>query len=227
MSQCWCIPPKANAAFVAAMEDVLEVYRRKHDPQRPMVCLDEFCKQLLGEVNRPLGVRPGDPARYDYEYVREGSATAFMIYAPLEGIRKIWLSPEATRTKLDYAEALRILSDEMFPDAEKIVLVEDNLNTHDDGSLYEAFAPAEARRLAQRFERHHTPKHGSWLNIAESEISAVVRSSISARVESREEFEAQCRAQDRRNQKCRKTDWQFTCEDSRIKLKSLYPSIQF
>ena len=150
-----------------------------------------------------------------------------MIYAPLVGIRRIHLSENATRTKLDYAEVLRIISDEMFPDAEKIILVEDNLNTHNDGSLYEAFEPAEARRIAERFERHHTPKHGSWLNIAESEISAVLRTSISPRIDSREDFEAQCnRAQQWRNRECCKTDWQFTCEHSRVKLKSLYPSFQ-
>ena len=210
------------------MEDVLEVYRRPFDAKHPLVCLDEFCKQLLEEVATPLPVAPGTPARYDYEYVRKGSATAFMLYAPLVGMRRIWISEDATRTKLDYAEALRIVSDEMFPEAERIVLVEDNLNTHNDGSLYEAFAPAEARRLADRFERHHTPKHGSWLNIAESEISAVLRTSVAARVESREEFEMQCgRAARWRNSEYRKTDWRFTCEDSRIKLKSLYPSHQF
>jgi hypothetical protein len=209
------------------MEDVLEVYRRPIDEQYPLVCLDEFCKQLLGEVATPLPARPGTPGRYDYEYIRRGSATAFMIYAPLVGKRKIFIAENATRTKIDYAQALRLISDEMFPHAEKIILVEDNLNTHNDGSLYEAFEPTEARRLAQRFERHHTPRHGSWLNIAESEISAVLRTSISARVDSREEFEAQCdAAQVWRNRECRKTDWQFTCEDSRVKLKSLYPSFQ-
>jgi predicted RNA-binding Zn-ribbon protein involved in translation (DUF1610 family) len=209
------------------MEDVLDVYRRPFDEQRPLVCLDEFCKQLLAEVATPLPTRPGVPARYDYEYIRKGSATAFMIYAPLVGTRKIFISENATRTKIDYAQALRLISDEMFPHAEKIILVEDNLNTHNDGSLYEAFEPVEARRLAQRFERHHTPKHGSWLDIAESEISAVLRTSISARVESREKFEAQCgAAEEWRNRECRKTDWHFTCEDSRIKLTSLYPSFQ-
>ena len=209
------------------MEDVLEVYQRPQDPRYPLVCLDEFCKQLLGEVSPPLRSQPGTPARHDYEYIREGSATAFMIDAPLLGVREIFISENATRTKLDYAEALRLISEKMFPQAQKIILVEDNLNTHNDGSLYEAFEPAEARRLAQRFERHHTPKHGSWLNIAESEISAVLRTSISDRIDSRAKFEQQCEAAAAwRNQKCRKTEWQFTCDDSRIKLKSLYPSFQ-
>lgn len=209
------------------MEDVIEVYRRPFDPKQPLVCLDEFCKQLLGEISAPQPSKPGTPARYDYEYVRHGSATAFMIYAPLVGVREIFITQEATRTRLDYAAALRFISDTMFPDAEKIILVEDNLNTHEDGSLYAAFEPAEARRLAERFERHHTPKHGSWLNIAESEISAVTRTAISPRVDSTELFRSQCEAAAaRRNQECRKTNWQFSCDDSRVKLKSLYPSLQ-
>lgn len=210
------------------MEDVLSVYERPFQEESPLVCLDEFCKQLLSEVSAPIPVKPGNPARYDYEYIREGSATAFMIYAPLVGVRRIFLSENATRTAIDYAEALRIISDEMFPEAEKIVLVEDNLNTHADSSLYAAFAPHEARRLAERFERHHTPKHGSWLNIAESEISAVLRTGISPRVATREQFQQQCQAsQDLRNRENRKTNWRFTCQDSRIKLKSLYPAFQF
>jgi len=227
LKQCWCIPPKGNASFVAAMEDVLEVYQRPRNPKRPLVCLDEFCKQLLGEVRTALPSRPGKPARYDSEYTREGSVTAFMLYAPLEGKREIFITEEATRTKIDYAEALKLISDEMFPDAEKIILVEDNLNTHNDGSLYAAFPPAEARRLAERFERHHTPKHGSWLDIAESEISAVLRTAISDRIDSKELFVTQCAAATkRRNLECITTDWQFKSEDSRIKLKSLYPSFQ-
>mgnify|MGYP001382750921 CR=1 FL=1 len=209
------------------MEEVLSVYERPADERFPLACLDEFCKQLLSEVSAPLPARPGAPPRHDYEYVREGCATAFMIYAPLAGVRRILVSADATRTALDYAEALRVLSDEMFPDAERIVLVEDNLNTHSDAALYAAFPPEEARRLAARFERHHTPKHGSWLNIAESEISAVVRTGIAARVGSIEEFRRQCHAAETlRNRECRKTDWHFTCEDSRVKLKSLYPSFQ-
>ena len=209
------------------MEDILDVYRRPFDARFPLVCLDEFCKQLLAEVAIPLPTQPGCPQRYDYEYIRKGSATAFMIYAPLVGTREIFIAENATRTKLDYAQALRLISEEMFPQAEKIILVEDNLNTHNDASLYEAFQPAEARRLAQRFERHHTPKHGSWLNIAESEISAILRTAISQRIQSRELFQAQCEAGVKlRNKECRKTNWQFTCEDSRIKLKSLYPSTQ-
>jgi DDE superfamily endonuclease len=209
------------------MEDILSVYERPADERFPLVCLDEFCKQLLGEVTAPLPVKTGAPPRHDYEYVREGSATAFMVYAPLLGIRRIIISEDATRTALDYAEVLRLISHEMFPGAEKIVLVEDNLNTHTDASLYAAFNPRQARSLAECFERHHTPKHGSWLNIAESEISATLRTGIAPRVASADEFRQQCHAiEQRRNRECRKTDWQFTCEASRLKLKSLYPSFQ-
>jgi len=226
LSECWCIPPKENADFVAFMEDLLGVYQLPFDPKRPLVCLDEFCKQLLGEVREPKPVRPGTAAKYDSEYVRKGSASAFMIYAPLLGVREIYISKTATRTKLDYAQALKLISDTMFPEAEKIILVEDNLNTHKDGALYAAFEPEEAYRLMNRFERHHTPVHGSWLNIAESEISAVVRTGISPRVVSADQLRRQCKASVKlRNKECRKTSWQFTCEDSRIKLKSLYPSI--
>ncbi len=148
-----------------------------------------------------------------------------MLYAPLEGVREIFITEKATRTKIDYAQALRFISDEMFADAGKIILVEDNLNTHNDGSLYAAFPPAEARRLAERFERHPTPKHGSWLDIAESEISAVLRTAISDRVDSKELFVSQCAAAtNRRNRECITTNWRFKSEDSRVKHKSLDPS---
>jgi hypothetical protein len=163
------IPPKANAAFVAAMEDVLEVYTRPHDPARPLVCLDETSKQLVAETRTPLPMQPGRPARYDYEYERAGTASLFMLFAPLEG----WRHVKATerRTAVDYAYVLKELSDVHFPKAEKIVLVQDNLNTHTPASLYEAFPPKEARRLTERFEWRYTPKHGSWLNMAESELA--------------------------------------------------------
>ena len=176
------------------MEEILDVYKRPLDIKRPLVCLDEFCKQLLSEVKKPISTKPGQVAKYDSEYVREGSATAFMIYAPLVGKREIYITEDATRKKVDYALALEFLSDVMFPGADKIILVEDNLNTHNDSSLYEAFAPEKARRIADRFERHHTPKHGSWLNIAESEISAVTRCSIPGRVASKQEFKKVCKA---------------------------------
>lgn len=208
------------------MEDVLDVYERPRDPRRPLVCLDEFCKQLLREVRQPIPVAPEQPARYDSEYIREGSATAFMLHAPLEGRREIFITKTATRTAIDYALALEYLADTMFPDAQQIILVEDNLNTHGNASLYAAFPADKARRLATKFERHHTPKHGSWLNIAESEISAVHRTSIDDRVPSKEAFVAQCsKAVEIRNAIQVTTKWQFTTKDARIKLSSLYPSL--
>ena len=209
------------------MEDVLEVYQRPRDKSRPLVCLDEFCKQLLGEVSEGLPARPGLPARHDSEYVRHGSVSAFLIYAPLEGRREIHIGPDGRRTTQDYAHALEFIATKMFPKAEKIVLVEDNLNTHCDASLYATFPPAKARELALRFERHHTPKHGSWLNIAESEISAIVRTGLADRIETRKEFRQQLdSAARRRNKNKAKTNWQFTSEDARVKLLSLYPSLQ-
>lgn len=209
------------------MEDVLEVYHRPRDPARPLVCLDEFCKQLLGEVRRPLPAAPGRPAREDCEYIRHGSASAFMLYAPLEGRRETFVSSTATRTAQDYARALEFVACEMFPQAEKIVLVEDNLNTHCDASLYATFPPGKARELAQRFERHPTPCHGSWLNTAESEISAFVRTGLDDRVASVEEFVRQLDAtSERRNADGTKTNWQFRTDDARVKLDYLYPLIQ-
>ena len=209
------------------MEDVLEVYHRPRDPKRPLVCLDEFCKQLPSEKRLPQLARPGSPERYDYEYKREGCATAFMIHAPLEGRRDIFITETARRTQIDYAHALELIATDLYPDAEKIILVEDNLNTHKDASLYLAFEPEKARSLASRFERHYTPKHGSWLNIAESEIAAILKTSVRPRVASVDEFREQCsRGVERRNRAGLKTKWQFTASDARTKLSSLYPSSQ-
>ena len=209
------------------MEDILEVYQRPRNKHRPLVCLDEFCKQLLDEVRKPQPARPGQPERVDCEYVRKGSTSAFVIYAPLEGRREVYVGKEGRRTRRDYALALEFIATKMFPKAEKIVLVEDNLNTHDEASLYATFPPAKARRLAQRFERHHTPKHGSWLNIAESEISALVRTGLKDRISSESEFRRQLRAVvKRRNREKSSTNWQFTNKKARVKLKNLYPSTQ-
>jgi hypothetical protein len=208
------------------MEDVLEVYQRPRGERYPLVCLDEFCKQLVDEVRPPLPAKPGQPKRYDYEYVRHGCASAFVLHAPLEGRREVYLGAEARRTTQDYARALEFIAMKMFPKAEKIILIEDNLNTHDDASLYATFSPAKARRLASRFERHHTPKHGSWLNIAESEISALVRTGLPERIASQKEFRDKLRAVVRRRNKVQvATNWQFTTKDARTKLKKLYPSI--
>lgn len=208
------------------MEDVLEVYHRPHDSVRPLVCLDEFSKQLVAHANEPHAMQPGKPQRYDNEYVRHGSTTAFMIYAPLEGRREVRFGHEGRRTAIDYAHVLEFVATEMFPEAERIVLVEDNLNTHRDSSLYKAFAPEKARALAERFERHHSPKHGSWLNIAESEIAAMIRTSLPDRVSTVEEFQERLKfGTTRRNEAGCKTKWQFTSEDARIKLHHLYPSL--
>ena len=209
------------------MEDVLDVYHRPRDGRYPVVCHDEFCKQLLGEIRDAQGVQPGQPARQDSEYVRHGSASAFVMYAPLEGRREVYVSEKGTRTAQDYAHALEFMATKMFPNAEKIILVEDNLNTHCDASLYATFSPTKARNLAKRFERHHTPKHGSWLNIAESEISALVRTGLQDRIETLVDLRQQLAAVVQRRNNCEaKTNWQFRSEDARVKLHALYPSIQ-
>ena len=165
------LPPDANAAFVAGMEDVLEVYHRPHDPDRPVVCLDETSKQLIAETRVPIPAKPGHPKRYDYEYERNGTANLFMMFEPLGGKRHVIVTER--RTAVDYAHAIQNLVDVQYPDARKIVLVQDNLNTHKPASLYEAFAPEEARRLVEKLEIHYTPKHGSWLNMAETELGVV------------------------------------------------------
>ena len=218
------IPPKANAAFVAAMEDVLDVYTRPHDPARPLVCLDETSKQLVAETRQPEPMRPGLPARYDYEYKRNGTANIFMLFAPLEG----WRHAEVTerRTAMDYAKILRDLADTHFPKAGKIVLVQDNLNTHMPASLYEAFAPAEARRIVERFEWHYTPKHGSWLNLAESELAVLASQCLDRRIPGACELRTELDAwRHRRNAQNAKANWHFTSADARVRLKNLYPSL--
>ena len=218
------IPPKQNAAFVAAMEDVLEVYVRPHDPARPLVCLDETSKQLVAEIRTPLPVRPGQPARHDYEYQRNGTANLFMLFAPLEGWRHVEVTER--RTAIDYARILKDLSDVHFASADKIQLVQDNLNTHCQASLYEAFAPAEARRLVERFEWHYTPKHGSWLNLAESELAVLSRQCLDRRIPDAQALKREVDAwHKRRNIHNAKADWRFTSADARIKLKSLYPAL--
>ena len=162
------------------MEDVLEVYQRPHDPTRPVVCLDEASKQLIAETRVPIPARPGKVARYDYEYERNGTANLFMMFAPLEGWRHVEVTDR--HTAVDYAHILKELSDTRFPDVAKIVLVQDNLNTHKPASLYEAFPAAEARRLVERFEWHYTPKHGSWLDMAESELGVLSSQCLDRRI---------------------------------------------
>ena len=221
----WCIPPQANAAFVAQMEDVLAVYRRPYDPCRPQICMDELHKQLLGEVTPPLPMAAGRPQRSDYEYVRNGTANLFMLCEPLRGWRQVTVT--ARRTKVDWAHCVRELVDVHYPDAEQIVLVLDNLNTHTPASLYEAFPPAEARRIAERLEIHYTPKHGSWLNIAEIELSILGRQCLDRRIPDDETLMREVAAwEDGRNDADAVINWRFTTADARIKLKHLYPSMQ-
>ncbi|MCP4843361.1 MAG: IS630 family transposase [Halieaceae bacterium] len=224
LTDCWVIPPKANAAFVAAMEDVLDVYTRPHEAARPLVCLDETSKQLIAETRTGEPMRPGQPARHDYEYRRNGTANLFMLFAPLEGWRHVEVTDR--RTAVDYAKILRDLSDVHFPMAEKIVLVQDNLNTHTPASLYEAFEPAEARRLINRFEWHYTPKHGSWLNLAESELALLSGQCLNRRIADAATLVREVAAwRTRRNNHNDKADWRFTTANARIRLKSLYPSL--
>jgi hypothetical protein len=221
----WCIPPKASAEFVWKMEDVLEVYKRPYDPKRPLVCLDETSKQLVGETRTPLPVGPGREARYDYGYRRNGVANLFMIFEPLAGKRRVKVT--ARRTKPDWAECVREMVDEMYPETDQIVLVMDNLNTHTPASLYEAFPPDEAKRIADRLEIHYTPKHGSWLDMAEIELAILGRQCLDSRIDNAEQLKRETSAWEaERNAAQAKVDWQFTTADARIKLKRLYPSIE-
>jgi hypothetical protein len=204
------------------MEDVLEVYSRPRDAARPLVCLDETSKQLTRETRTPRPMAPGQPARFDYEYERNGTANLFMMFAPLEGWRQVKVT--GRRTAVDYAQALRDIADIHFPHAEPIILVQDNLNTHNKASLYEAFPPEEACRIARRFEWHYSPKHGSWLNLAESELSVLASQCLSRRIPDTYALIDEVGAwQDDRNNKCTSADWQFTTSDARLKLKHLYP----
>lgn len=206
------------------MEDVLEVYHRPHDPDYPVVCLDETSKQLIRETRVPIPAKPGRPARRDYEYERNGTANLFMVFAPLEGWRHVEITDR--RTAIDYAHVLKDLSDKLAPDAKKIILVQDNLNTHKPASLYEAFPAAEARRLVERFEWHFTPKHGSWLDMAETELSVLTVQCLDRRIPDKQKLIDEVAAwQASRNQSHAKTNWQFTTADARIKLKRLYPAL--
>lgn len=221
----WCIPPEQDAAFVWHMEDVLDVYHRPYDPRRPQVCLDETSRQLLGAVTAPLPAVPGHAMREDYEYVRGGVVNLFLVSEPLRGWRHVTVSDQ--RTRVDFAAVIKDLVEVHYPDAERIVLVMDNLNIHSPASLYEAFPPAEAKRLADRLEIHYTPKHGSWLNMAEIELSALSGQCLDRRLPDRATVEREVAAwQDRRNAAATTIDWRFSTADARIKLRQLYPSLQ-
>jgi len=219
------LPPKANAGFVAAMEDVLEVYARTYDPKRPQVCFDEGGKQLIGDVRPPLPVRPGRPQRVDYEYERNGTANLFLVFEPLAGTRRVEVTER--RTNRDFARMVKRMADEWYPDAERIVLVMDNLSTHTPAALYETFEPAEARRLVERVEWHYTPKHASWLNVAEIELSVLARQCLDRRIPDLDTLRREVRAwEGQRNAAVVRVDWQFTTADARVKLKRLYPTVQ-
>lgn len=207
------------------MEDVLDVYHRPYDPQRPLVCVDEASKELHSTPRGALPLAPGQPRREDYEYERHGVANLFMLLAPWCGWRQVRVTER--RTKRDFAEVLRALADDIFPDATVIVLVLDNLNTHNPGALYEAFPPKEAHRLASRFEWHYTPEHGSWLNLAECELSVLTRQCLAQRLPDQETLKSEVAAwEKRRNQAGTKVSWQFTTADARIKLRRLYPVVK-
>lgn len=231
LKDCWRIPPKEDASFVAAMEDVLDVCRREFDEDEVLACMDETSKQQVKETRTPQPPKPaeapaeaGAPMRCDYEYERNGVSNLFMPFAPLEGWRRVEVTDR--RAKVDWARAIKRLVDEDFPD-KRVVLAMDNLNTHAPGSLYEAFEPAEARRIARRLEIHHTPKHGSWLNMAEIELSALAAQCLDRRIPDQDFLRREVEAwQGARNHESVRVDWRFTTDDARIKLKSLYPSIQ-
>ena len=223
MKDCWCIPPEKNAAFVANMEDVLEVYHRPYNPEIPVVCMDEKPYQLLGETREPLPMKPGVPAREDSEYVRNGTCSIFIFTEPLAGVRYTDVSQR--RTRIDWARNIETLLDEYYPAAGKVVLVMDNLNTHTITSLYEAFPAGKALRLAQRLEIHYTPKHGSWLNIAEIELSAISIQCLRRRIDNIETLTNEINAwRNDRNNVCKSVKWQFSTADARIKLHHLYPT---
>ena len=222
MNDYWCIPLKEDADFVACMEDVLDVYELPYDPMYPVVCMDEKPYQLLDDVRQPLSVRPGDNQKTDSEYKRNGTCSIFAFVEPLGG--RHHASVHEHRTAIDWAMEIKYLSDEMFPDAKKIILVMDNLNTHKAASLYKAFPPSEARRIIKRLEIHYTPKHGSWLDMAEIELNVMTRQCLSRRIENIAKLREELAAWEvERNTVAAKVNWQFRTADARVKLSSLYP----
>jgi len=219
----WCIPPKADAEFVFRMEDVLRVYRMPYDGRFPVVCMDEASKQLIGESRAPLPARPGRAKREDYEYVRNGVCNQFVCCEPLRGWREVTVT--SRRTRLDWAACIRELLEAHYPRAKAVRLVLDNLNTHTGASLYERYPPEVARRLLDRLEFHYTPKHASWLNMAEIEISVLNRQCLNRRIGDEAEFRREVAAwQERRNAAEAKIHWSFTIAVARSKLKKLYPT---
>jgi len=221
----WCIPPDKNAEFVWRMEHVLDIYKRPYDRHFPVVCMDESSKQLVGEVRQPQNLRPGKVCRIDNEYERKGTCNLFMFFEPLKGWRHVWVTDQ--RRKVEWAYCVQKLVNDYYAEAEKILLVCDNLNTHTGGALYEAFPAREAKRLCDRLEFHPTPKHGSWLNMAETELSVVAGQCLDRRMDTKEWVEREVAAwQAERNRAEAKVRWRFTMEDARIKLERLYPVIE-
>lgn len=220
----WCIG-EPSAAYVAKMEDVLDVYQRPYDAQRPVVCLDEMSKVLHSTQREPIAMQPGQSARQDYEYVRYGTANLFLSVEPLRGQRQVRVRDH--RTSHDFAEVVRAVVDDDYPEAETVVLVVDSLNTHSSAALYEHFPPAEARRIAAKIEWHFTPEHGSWLNMAECELSVLARQYLMRRIPDIASLYAEVAAwAQRRNHDTIQVDWQFTTDDARLKLKRLYPVLK-
>jgi hypothetical protein len=222
----WCIPPKANAEFVWRMEDVLATYKLPYDARFPVVCMDESSKQLVGEVRPPLDVAPGRVRRRDNEYERKGVCNLFLFFEPLRGWRHVWVTGQ--RRKVEWACCVKRLLEQYYSEAVKIRLVCDNLNTHTGGALYEAFPPAEAKGLCDRLEFHPTPKHGSWLNMAETELSALSSQCLDRRMDRQDLVATEVAAwEEERNVSEAKVRWRFTTEDARIKLEKLYPVLQW
>jgi hypothetical protein len=218
------IPPEHNAQFVWRMEEILDLYEEPYDPKRPVVCFDERPCQLLAEVREPLPHKPGKPKRVDSEYERRGTANVLMAFEPLKGRREIRVTEH--RRKTEFAEMMRYLADDLYPEAERIRLVVDNLNTHSPRAFYESFPPEEARRLSKKIEFVYTPTHGSWLNMVEIELSVLVRQCLKRRLPDMETLEREAGAWcEERNRLGASVDWRFTTEDARIKLRKLYPSI--
>lgn len=224
MKQQWCIPPNANAAFVCAMEDILTLYKLPYNPDIPLICMDETSKQLTKDVRCELDAIPGKPIRYDFEYERNGVCNLFMFYEPFGGWRHVSIT--ARRTKIDWALEIKNLLCVHYPYTRKIILIMDNLNTHTGASLYEAFPPEEARSLLDRLEIHYTPKHGSWLNIAEIELRVLIGQCLDRRIPDVETLEREVNCwMSQRNTVGATVDWHFTTEEARVKIKRLYPSL--
>lgn len=222
----WCIPPKGNAEFVWRMEEILSVYELPYDPERPMVCMDESGKRLVAEVRTPRGLAPGKTDQVDYEYERRGTCNLFMFLEPLRGWRRVWVT--ARRRKVEWAYCVKALLEENYPRAKKVLLVSDDLNTHTGGASYEAFPAKEAKASCERLEFHDTPKHGSWLNMAETELSVLGGQCLDRRMDSAEFVTREVAAWEAdRNRREAKVRWQFTTEDARIKLEKLYPVFEW